>query len=267
MTLLPFQIQLLTTITETPFLLNTIDLQVTKKIIDSLFDVTEETKGTIPVDLAIVTLEEKLKSEELKEAIDRIVKGTYTFDDLYKVDLVIKDLQDAHSKSSGLTPYGLNPRNKSNYQIYFGKTNKLHQVVEAMPLTRGQYNLFTNTEPSVNENPYDAGMWVTVIGSEVYNWVPMTEFLDKYEDNGNFTFGNALILLSWGKRIHRRGWNGSGMWVEYRGPSKTYVVVDGEETEFVRNAYMELINPVNKTVSMWVPSSTDLNADDWGFYV
>ena len=81
-------------------------------------------------------------------------------------------------------------------------------------------------------------------------------------------FGQALIALKAGERVHRDGWNGKGMFV-YLVPPASYPVQTGaakahfgEGSLVPYNAYLAIVN-VNETVSTWVPSVNDCLAEDW----
>ena len=74
-------------------------------------------------------------------------------------------------------------------------------------------------------------------------------------------FGQALELMKSGHKVHRAGWNGKGMWVEY---TKTRATVD--------LPFLSLIYPVPGNGSLpypngarvpWAPSQTDVLAEDW----
>ena len=69
-------------------------------------------------------------------------------------------------------------------------------------------------------------------------------------------FGKAIELLKQGKRVSRKGWNGKGMHVTL---SKLYT----PDNIQVNNDCLLLFN-VTKKYNTWVPSITDLFADDWG---
>jgi len=68
-------------------------------------------------------------------------------------------------------------------------------------------------------------------------------------------FSWALQMLKRGKRISRAGWNGKGLWVEM---AEIYMPVIGLDLEpfFV-------IKNVSGTLNTWVPSVSDLLAEDW----
>ena len=66
-------------------------------------------------------------------------------------------------------------------------------------------------------------------------------------------FGEALTLVKNGHKIHRSGWNGSGMWVELQSPD-----VNSKMTL----PYLFLAYPDGRTVP-WLASQTDLLSSDW----
>jgi hypothetical protein len=82
------------------------------------------------------------------------------------------------------------------------------------------------------------------------------------------TFQGALAALKDGKRVARTGWNGKGMFA-YMVPPASYPVQTGaakahfgEGSLVPYNAYFAL-KDVDETVSTWVPSISDLLAEDW----
>jgi hypothetical protein len=82
------------------------------------------------------------------------------------------------------------------------------------------------------------------------------------------SFEHALIALKDGKRIARSGWNGKGMFA-YLVPAASYPVQTGAAKEHFGEgslvpyrAYMAL-KTVDEDVAVWVPSVSDILADDW----
>ena len=73
-------------------------------------------------------------------------------------------------------------------------------------------------------------------------------------------FGQAIKALKLGKRVTRAGWNGAGMWLEYRPAS-------GVDLPFVRLSYPvhSKAYPDGARVS-WAPSQTDMLAEDWKLF-
>lgn len=81
-------------------------------------------------------------------------------------------------------------------------------------------------------------------------------------------FAGALAWLKAGARVARAGWNGKGMFA-YMVPPAAYLVQTeaakahfGEGSLVPYNAYFAF-KGVDETVSTWVPSVSDLLAEDW----
>lgn len=66
----------------------------------------------------------------------------------------------------------------------------------------------------------------------------------------NLSFEQALVYLKNGKRTARCGWKGKGVWVE---------MVDATDS---LNAHLRIKN-VRGSYDTWVPSISDLLAEDW----
>ena len=91
------------------------------------------------------------------------------------------------------------------------------------------------------------------------------------------TFGEALEALKNGNKVARQGWNGKGMFVFKQVPSNIPAsVVPGMTSlpkqvkdEFVKRGsgpnyvnQLAIVKPDN-TIDSWVPSVSDLFAEDW----
>lgn len=74
-----------------------------------------------------------------------------------------------------------------------------------------------------------------------------------------FNFGEAIKYLKRGIRVARKGWNGKGMWVE-----KTELRINNVSLTFIDNPCLILRN-VHGTFNTWIPSITDIFAEDWIF--
>lgn len=91
------------------------------------------------------------------------------------------------------------------------------------------------------------------------------------------SFGDALISLRSGQMVARHGWNGKGMFI-YLVPANSYPATTpaakqafalksssvGPNNE-IMVPYTEYIaiKSVNDTVTPWLPSQTDVLAEDW----
>lgn len=81
-------------------------------------------------------------------------------------------------------------------------------------------------------------------------------------------FSAALLLMKDGERVARYGWNGSGMFA-YRVPAASYPAQTGAAKAFFGDVAMVpyrayyALKGADGQVATWVPSSTDLDANDW----
>lgn len=63
----------------------------------------------------------------------------------------------------------------------------------------------------------------------------------------------ALAALKSGAKISRENWNGKGMWLALQVP---------DENSKMRRPYIYM-KPVDDALVPWVPTQSDLLADDW----
>ena len=71
-----------------------------------------------------------------------------------------------------------------------------------------------------------------------------------------FGFGEAIKYLKGGIKVARKSWNGKGMWIEY---------CNGKDHDFSVIEPFLLIKNVKSSFNTWVPSISDLLAEDWMF--
>ena len=78
-------------------------------------------------------------------------------------------------------------------------------------------------------------------------------------------FGNAIELLTQGKRVKRKGWNGRGIFLELQTPDEyskmthPYIYID--------TTGLETSNPnAPKDRVPWLASQTDMLSEDWVLY-
>lgn len=74
------------------------------------------------------------------------------------------------------------------------------------------------------------------------------------EDDGKRNFGDALKALKDGKKLARSGWNGKGLYVQYR------IAKDHEHA--IIEPFFVITNKLN-SFNTWVPSESDCLAEDW----
>ena len=146
--------------------------------------------------------------------------------------------------------------------------------VSAMAMTRQEYNDLRGWQLPENENGSDAGYLIEDSEGEqntdkfkgFVQWLPKSEFERKYivesdekhpkEDEpkdmpvATVDFGSAVYALKQGKKVARSGWNGKGMYIRYVPTTNSL------------NEHLEIKN-VKDTFDTWVPSISDLLAEDW----
>lgn len=140
------------------------------------------------------------------------------------------------------------------------------KLVNAIPMTRVEYNTFRGWELPANENGADEGFLVEYLDGSAPNtheyagyvsWSPKKQFEGAYRQTSGMTFGLALEAMQRGKRVSRTGWNGVGLWLEY-------IPANGVDLAFIRMSY-----PVNSKAYPegarvpWLASQTDMLATDW----
>lgn len=144
------------------------------------------------------------------------------------------------------------------------------KLINAFPMTRQAYNDFRGWQLPADENGADEGYLVEYLDGGKPNtdrfdgyvsWSPKEVFEKAYRPISGLSFGLAIEALKRGKKVARSGWNGKGMWLEYRHSLGT-----------VDLPYIQLIYPVPGDGSLpypngarvpWAPSQTDVLADDW----
>ena len=101
---------------------------------------------------------------------------------------------------------------------------------------------------------------------------------NEYLANGHFGFGNVIQFLKEGKACRRSGWNGKGLFIVKQVPSHIEgdiipnmqslpqsaknILMSRENPHIDYTNQMLIINPDGRADS-WVPSSSDVFAEDW----
>lgn len=80
-----------------------------------------------------------------------------------------------------------------------------------------------------------------------------------------FAFGHAILLLKFGEKVARDGWNGKGMWLKLIESRKEggYDVNDHDMDEYELLQWIGMKTADNKFVP-WLASQSDMLAEDWG---
>ena len=142
------------------------------------------------------------------------------------------------------------------------------KIINAKPMTRGDYNAFRGWTVPADENPADEGYLVeytdggkgnTNLSAGYVSWSPKEQFEKAYRETDGLTFGLALEALKRGAKVARAGWNGKGMYVRF---VSSWTYTDGIDDNRKTNPMFTIKN-VDESVSTWVPSINDCLADDW----
>lgn len=140
------------------------------------------------------------------------------------------------------------------------------KVINACPMNRGDYNELKGWTIPENENPSDEG-YLVAYEDNYTSWSPKSTFEKAYRKSGSLDFGGALLMLKLGFKVARIGWNGSGMFA-YMVPANAYPA----STEAAKSHFGDSLVPYRayfalKTaqgdVATWVPSGSDILAEDW----
>ena len=110
------------------------------------------------------------------------------------------------------------------------------------------------------------------------SWSPKSVFDEAYREVKGMSFGEAIEALRAGLAVRRNGWNGKGLFVVKQVPSHiTCDIIPNMQSlpQSAKNLLMSrdnphidytnqmlIINPDGRADS-WVPSSSDVFAEDW----
>jgi hypothetical protein len=154
------------------------------------------------------------------------------------------------------------------------------KVVNAAPMTRGEYNTLRGWAVPVDENPNDPGFLVEYVDGGAANtphftgyvsWSPKDVFERAYRPVSGLTFGMAVDQLKKGKRVARAGWNGKGMFLVLVPGSQNLTVDEGRPlakagvpvgTKFNYLPHIDMFTVQGDFVP-WLASQTDVLAEDW----
>lgn len=138
------------------------------------------------------------------------------------------------------------------------------KVIEAKPMTRGEYNKYRGWTIPEDENPTDEGYLVAhPDGHE--SWSPKGDFEEAYHEYSNLTFGLAIGAMKKGKRVARKGWNGEKQYIQLA-TRNSYKSATGEivncEHEAIGNEAIAFVGTSGVQMG-WLASQADMLAEDW----
>ena len=160
------------------------------------------------------------------------------------------------------------------------------KLIQASPMTRGEYNTYRGWSAPEGEDQSVAGYLVEYLDGGTGNhpdhtgyisWSPADVFEKSYRATDGISFGLAIEALKLGKRVARKGWNGKGMylWIlpaamvkaEWcREPHLKEVAESaGGEIECLGSIRMWTVNAEGRRAVLtgWLASQTDMLSDDW----
>ncbi len=150
------------------------------------------------------------------------------------------------------------------------------KVVQAkpMPLKDAQYVLGREIKPATDEEDG----YLVVYNDGYRSWSPKSVFDVAYRKLGEMDFGKAIEALKAGLAVRRKGWNGKGLFVVKQIPShieggiipkmqslpqsakNILLSRDGAHIDYINQ--MLIIN-LDGRADSWIPSSSDVFAEDW----
>ncbi len=155
--------------------------------------------------------------------------------------------------------------------------------IKATPMTRGEYATLRGIGYYETQDHYEPGYLVEyeLVGDGKPNhpdykgyisWSPAAPFEAAYRQNGELSFGDAIIYLKQGRKVARKGWNGKDMflWLKPQFEIKSDWCKDPQLLE-ICNANGGTVTGLpsismktadNKVVS-WLASQTDILSNDW----
>lgn len=156
--------------------------------------------------------------------------------------------------------------------------------INAMPMTREEYNEFRGWTVPADENPDDLGYLVEYIDGGQANteqfagyvsWSPKDVFERAYRQTFGMTFGLAIEALKQGARVARAGWNGKGMWLSLSCNGSREIPAENfwspHNAQFARdNGGKATVLPAitmktatGEILMGWLASQSDMLAEDW----
>ena len=151
------------------------------------------------------------------------------------------------------------------------------KLINAVRMTRQEYNNFRGWKLPDNENGDDAGYLVEYLDggkantpeySGYVSWSPAEVFDNAYHTSGKLTFGEALVLIKAGRKLARAGWNGKQMFVflvpgsQFKVSRAPLLGIYPEGTEINYCPHIDMKTADGKVVP-WLASQIDVLAEDW----
>lgn len=140
-------------------------------------------------------------------------------------------------------------------------------IVDAEPMTRGEYNRFRGWTIPANENPNDDGFVIYYRKGkedEYVSWCPKHQFDEVSREVEGLSFGMAIEAIKQGCKVARKGWNGKSQYLTI-GTEFTYVDCNGKHDAVHQTSCRAAIifhGTFGEQVG-WLASQADMLSDDW----
>ena len=149
-------------------------------------------------------------------------------------------------------------------------------VVDAMPMTRGEYNRFRGWTIPADENPNDEGYIIYYRKGkpdQYISWCPKQQYDEVSREVEGLSFGMAIEAMKQGCKVARKGWNGKGMYI-WLMPGSTIKdcksitdphlkEIDAAEGEIRFLCSLRMRTATGDVLTGWLASQTDMLSDDW----
>lgn len=140
------------------------------------------------------------------------------------------------------------------------------KIIDARPMTRGEYNIFRGWQIPENENPEDEGYLVKYPDGYI-SWSPKSVFEEAYRECDSMPFGLAIEAMKKGKKVKRKGWNGKNQYIELAS-NISYMTADKSivncEHDAIGNQAIAFVGTSGLQMG-WLASQADMLAEDWVF--
>lgn len=147
-------------------------------------------------------------------------------------------------------------------------------MAEPMTMKKAQKVLSRELNPAI----YGEEGYLVEYEDGYKSWSPKSVFEGAYHEVGSVNFGGAITLLKAGLALRRKGWNGKGLFVVKQVPCHVTgdiipnmqslpipaknILMSRENPHIDYTNQMLIINP-NGRADSWVPSVSDVFAEDW----
>lgn len=153
------------------------------------------------------------------------------------------------------------------------------KLVNATPMTLGDYNRFRKWTLPANENGSDEGFLVEYVDGGKANtaeyegyvsWSPAEVFENSYHLTQGMSFGYAVEAIKLGLKVARKSWNGKGMFIYYV-PGNSYPAENNINSTIVGYFPGDMV-PYQPYIAMktaqdmvvpWAASQSDVLDVDW----